>query len=115
MTDSGSGVCDAVFKFHSTHLRVIYKKPFWKYFGKTHRQTFVPEYLFKKVPGLQRATLLKADFDTGVFPLTLRIFRAHFLQNKTEREIYMTIEQGAISKTLYPITYLFHVSKYILT
>ena len=39
----------------------------------------MPEYLFNKVADLQPTTLLKIDFDTGVFPLMLRIFRAHFL------------------------------------
>ena len=54
------------------------KKLFRKYFGKTHRWTLAPEYLFQKVAGLQPPTLLKRDFDTGVFPLILCYFRAHF-------------------------------------
>ena len=79
MTSCGFEACDVVSRFHRTYPRVIYKKLFWKYFDKTHRGTLVPEYLFKKVADLQPATLLKRDFDIGVFPLILRIFRAHIL------------------------------------
>ena len=69
----------------------LQKKLFWKYFGKTHRWTLESEYLFNKVADLQPATLLKRDFDTGVFQLILRIFRAHFLYYEGGRKIYVTI------------------------
>ena len=74
MTDSRFGACDVVSKFHSNHMRVIYKKTVLEMFW----ETLELEYLFNKVADLKSTTLLKRDFDTGVFPLILRIFSGTF-------------------------------------
>ena len=67
------------------HLK---KTRFWKYFGKTHTWTLVPEYLFNKVAGLQPTTLLKRDFHTGVFPLILCILRQIFYRTMLKRNLH---------------------------
>ena len=81
VTGSGFGACDAISKFISTYLTVIYKKKlFRKYFDKTHRWTLVSKYLFNKVADLQSGTLLERDSSTGVFLTILSSFLEHIFK-----------------------------------